>query len=531
MTRAPSNIVYRDQDSRHYQSNSQHSKPPQDNNHPEDDYEDYIDKENQPAGHEDSHPRQRLSRQQEQQQAGRGRHTQHPGNTSVGEIWADPDTEEMSSRQSHRNLEDTRRIVGGGAGGAAASLDAHDFGSASDQENVRPVRRARDIVPVPAPAPAVMAPQPQASIMLDARQQLLQREKYLAQQQHPHYHQSRPSTAKAELMERSRDSRQLAAAAAAAQQQQQQQQRSYRELGENEQQDSQQLTRQQLHQSMTQRPPQRSQSQREAPGAPIRKRSRQSMEEEMNARAVARGEVREQPHSDHQQQRITTTQDPDRHHRSQQHQHQQQRQQQQPQRQPQQQQQRQQQQQQQEDEAHRKRARSRQQHGQHDAAAGTSRELTFKEKYERLVAAIEYGDVYCDNTYEYRNVTLPKVMLQYIERRFMEKPDDKHCYTLRTLKEEEWRAIGIVMSQYWDNWMRHDPEPHVLLFRRPVGTGERLKKEAEDREEKKRLEDLERKEELKNQASQPIQRHTDEGRKETDEYVSQEQHQGQQQEQ
>ncbi len=59
--------------------------------------------------------------------------------------------------------------------------------------------------------------------------------------------------------------------------------------------------------------------------------------------------------------------------------------------------------------------------------------------------------------------------------------------------EDEWREVGITMSQYWVNWMRHDPEPHVLLFRRPVGTGARMKKESQRaakaaKEEKLRLE-------------------------------------------
>jgi len=34
------------------------------------------------------------------------------------------------------------------------------------------------------------------------------------------------------------------------------------------------------------------------------------------------------------------------------------------------------------------------------------------------------------------------------------------------LSEYEWRALGIVMSPGWEHYMLHEPEPHILLFRR-----------------------------------------------------------------
>ncbi|KAF9145468.1 hypothetical protein BGX30_008685 [Mortierella sp. GBA39] len=98
-------------------------------------------------------------------------------------------------------------------------------------------------------------------------------------------------------------------------------------------------------------------------------------------------------------------------------------------------------------------------------------------QYNKLIEHIDYGQVYEDDTYEYRNVTLPKVMLRYLPRNLMDRPDDKNSHVLRLLKDTEWRHIGIKMSQYWVHYLSHAPEPHVLLFRRPVGTGVRLKQE------------------------------------------------------
>ena len=40
----------------------------------------------------------------------------------------------------------------------------------------------------------------------------------------------------------------------------------------------------------------------------------------------------------------------------------------------------------------------------------------------------------------------------------------------RTLSETEWRSIGVQQSRGWDHYACHRPEPHILLFRRPLGT-------------------------------------------------------------
>ena len=40
----------------------------------------------------------------------------------------------------------------------------------------------------------------------------------------------------------------------------------------------------------------------------------------------------------------------------------------------------------------------------------------------------------------------------------------------RVLKEQEWRGIGVQQSRGWEHYARHRPEPHILLFRRALGT-------------------------------------------------------------
>ena len=38
----------------------------------------------------------------------------------------------------------------------------------------------------------------------------------------------------------------------------------------------------------------------------------------------------------------------------------------------------------------------------------------------------------------------------------------------RLLTETEWRKLGIQQSLGWVHYAYHKPEPHVLLFRRPI---------------------------------------------------------------
>ena len=70
---------------------------------------------------------------------------------------------------------------------------------------------------------------------------------------------------------------------------------------------------------------------------------------------------------------------------------------------------------------------------------------------------IEYSSKYQDKIYEYRHVLLPKEVFEKVPHR-------------RLLSENEWRSLGLQMSKGWVHYTIHKPEPHILLFRRPIGT-------------------------------------------------------------
>jgi len=66
-----------------------------------------------------------------------------------------------------------------------------------------------------------------------------------------------------------------------------------------------------------------------------------------------------------------------------------------------------------------------------------------------------YSDKYYDDEFEYRNVEVPKEIAARVPK--------THLMT-----EPEWRSIGIQQSPGWIHYMMHAPEPHVLMFRRPL---------------------------------------------------------------
>ncbi len=37
---------------------------------------------------------------------------------------------------------------------------------------------------------------------------------------------------------------------------------------------------------------------------------------------------------------------------------------------------------------------------------------------------------------------------------------------MRLMTESEWRSLGVIQSPGWTHYMIHEPEPHVLLFKR-----------------------------------------------------------------
>ncbi|XP_048205357.1 cyclin-dependent kinases regulatory subunit 1-like [Perognathus longimembris pacificus] len=68
---------------------------------------------------------------------------------------------------------------------------------------------------------------------------------------------------------------------------------------------------------------------------------------------------------------------------------------------------------------------------------------------------IYYSVKYDDEEFEYRHVMLPKDIAKLVPKTHL-------------MSESEWRNLGVQQSQGWVHYMIHDPEPHILLFRRPL---------------------------------------------------------------
>lgn len=81
--------------------------------------------------------------------------------------------------------------------------------------------------------------------------------------------------------------------------------------------------------------------------------------------------------------------------------------------------------------------------------------------FARLAKEIYYSDKYFDEEFEYRHVMLPKELSKLV-------PKD------HLMSETEWRSIGVQQSRGWQHYLIHEPEPHILLFRRPVNFGQGL---------------------------------------------------------
>ncbi|CRK97717.1 CLUMA_CG011097, isoform A [Clunio marinus] len=69
---------------------------------------------------------------------------------------------------------------------------------------------------------------------------------------------------------------------------------------------------------------------------------------------------------------------------------------------------------------------------------------------------IQYSEKYCDEKYEYRHVILPPPLAKLVPK--------NHLMT-----ETEWRNLGIQQSPGWVHYIIHNPENHVICFRRPLG--------------------------------------------------------------
>ncbi|KAJ8267801.1 hypothetical protein COCON_G00129730 [Conger conger] len=89
-------------------------------------------------------------------------------------------------------------------------------------------------------------------------------------------------------------------------------------------------------------------------------------------------------------------------------------------------------------------------------ASKTHREGKRTDKLEAMSQKqIYYSDKYDDAKFEYRHVMLPKDIARRVPKTHL-------------MSETEWRNLGVQQSQGWVHYMIHDPEPHILLFRRPL---------------------------------------------------------------
>ncbi|XP_071958134.1 cyclin-dependent kinases regulatory subunit-like [Antedon mediterranea] len=76
-------------------------------------------------------------------------------------------------------------------------------------------------------------------------------------------------------------------------------------------------------------------------------------------------------------------------------------------------------------------------------------------KRSELQKMISYSEKYDDGYFEYRHVILPPELVKILPK--------NHLMT-----ETEWRNIGVQQSPGWIHYLIHSPEPHILLFRRPL---------------------------------------------------------------
>ncbi len=63
-------------------------------------------------------------------------------------------------------------------------------------------------------------------------------------------------------------------------------------------------------------------------------------------------------------------------------------------------------------------------------------------------------------------------LYEYFNCRHVILPQDIAKLVPKThlMTESEWRNLGVQQSPGWIHYMMHAPEPHILLFRRPVPT-------------------------------------------------------------
>ena len=76
----------------------------------------------------------------------------------------------------------------------------------------------------------------------------------------------------------------------------------------------------------------------------------------------------------------------------------------------------------------------------------------------RYLDNIEQSNKYYDDYYEYKHLILPEAIYKKLgkERKLLTKDD--------------WEKLGIELTNGWEHYLIYENEPHILLFRRPIGT-------------------------------------------------------------
>lgn len=69
----------------------------------------------------------------------------------------------------------------------------------------------------------------------------------------------------------------------------------------------------------------------------------------------------------------------------------------------------------------------------------------------------DYSERYSDDFYEFRHVVVPPQVRKH-----------PHITGMVLMTEQQWRAMGVQQSRGWEHYAFYHPEPHVLLFRRPL---------------------------------------------------------------
>ncbi|KAF8396502.1 hypothetical protein HHK36_018125 [Tetracentron sinense] len=82
---------------------------------------------------------------------------------------------------------------------------------------------------------------------------------------------------------------------------------------------------------------------------------------------------------------------------------------------------------------------------------------------------IQYSEKYFDDSNEYRHVVLPPEVAKLLPKnRLLSEKTKNSISVILIWFQSEWRAIGVQQSRGWVHYAIHRPEPHIMLFRRPL---------------------------------------------------------------